>query len=234
MLHKSTVITVFKYLEVSIKQFIFILAGFVLLVDCGGLKSSGAKTSADKAITALKTATKNLEDKSVIIDTDPIQTDVGETDIEAVESAVAALQKAIAKKGVSEKTKAFANQAIEAANQAIEGANGTIKIVSEAFLKYHLSSHMEGFINRIADLEAQTEKVRIARSEYIEDIVRETRDSINGLRGHVTKVRHFIKNNVSEEEKALRDVKRAHWAVERANQSITKAEQAIKDALPLT
>ena len=87
------------------KQLILSLFGFVFLTACGGSKSSGTKTSTDKAITALKTITQNLENetKEMIPDLAPptlyhLREDMWRS-IEVVESAIATLQGGYCKKG---------------------------------------------------------------------------------------------------------------------------------------
>ena len=124
------------------KQIILSLFGFVFLTACGGSKSSGTKISTDKAITALKTTTQNLENetKKMIPNlAPPMLYHLREymwRSIEVVESAIATLKGAIAKKGVSEKTRAAAHQVIEEANQAIteaeSGYNRSGTILREA------------------------------------------------------------------------------------------------------
>ena len=214
------------------KLFILLLAGFSLFVSCNGSK----KNAADTAFTALKTTTKNLEDKLNIIDTDPPQIDFEEADIKAVESAVVVLKKAIAKKGVSEKTKASANQAIEKANQVIDIANSAVESVHKAFVEYYRDTYIKDLEVLIANLEAKTEKVReayLARAtsiNYTEGIIQETRASINVLKARVTNIsKTTSQKGVSEDIKAL-----VNQVVEKTNQAITKADQAIKDLLTLS
>ena len=83
-------------------------------------------------------------------------------------------------------------------------------------------------------LKAQTEVVKKARSESpssIESIIRATRDLISGSYGvesHVEQISGKVASTegISEETKIS-----ANQAVEKAKQTITEAEQAIKDLL---
>lgn len=170
----------------------------------------------------------------MVIETYPPQTDIEEADIGAVESAVVTLQKAIAKENVSEKTKASANRAIEEANQAIDAANRTIKLVQQAFVRFH---YIEDLETLITNLETKTEKVREAylanatSTSYIEGIIQEARASIHALRSRVTE----ISENISQGGFINEDIKASvNQIIEKANQAITRADQAIKDLLTLS
>ena len=215
------------------KNSILVFVGFIFLVGCGKKPADKPKTAADKAIATLKTATENLKHKSVILDSYPPKIKLKEADIEAVESAIAALEEAIAKKGVSEKTKVSANQAIKEANQSIKIARNNKEEVKQAFMEYYERYHLNDLKNHITDLEAQTEKVkevylaRATSTSYIEEVISKARDSINNVRGHVAIAKADAKD-AGEEIKAL-----VNQTVEKANQAIAAADQAIKNLLTL-
>lgn len=190
------------------------------------------KSAADKAITALKTATENLKDKNIILSSNPPQIKVEDADIEAVESAVAALQKAIAKKDVSENTKASANQAIEEANRVINKANENVKLVEQEFVNFYYIRDLETLIS---NLETKTEKMKNAylahatSTSYIENIIQEARTSIQALKSRVTEVSKATSQaNFHKDAKAL-----INQIIKKSNTAITSADQAIKNLLTL-
>ena len=216
------------------KLFVLILVGFSFFIGCGKSKSA-----ANQAITDLRIATKNLEDKSGILDSDPPQIEAEKADIEEVESAIAVLKKALAKKDVSKKTKATANQAIEEANQAIEAASRDIKIVNMAFYRH---IYIEDLMSRIADLRVRTEKVREAylahatSASYIEEIIGKARYSMYTLRDRVAEVSANISQAGNSEGRALVNeaIEEVNQAIAKANRAIAEADQAIKDLLTLS